>query len=48
MIEATHSCVGHRGVRKHGVGMVTTALAGLFLERPAVKEEFLLTIRGSR
>lgn len=44
MIEAWHSCVGIRGVRKPNTRMRTTALTGWFLARPAVKEEFLLSV----
>ena len=43
MVEAWHACMGIRGVRKPKAMMRTTALTGFFLERAAVKEEFLLT-----
>lgn len=46
MVEAHHMCMAIRGVRKQKARMVTTALTGLFLERPHVKEEFLLTVRN--
>lgn len=45
MVEAWHSCVGIRGVRKPGTVMRTTALAGVFLEQPDTREEFMMTIR---
>jgi len=48
MIEAAHTCVSIRGARKAGSKMITTALTGLFLDKPAVKEEFLLTLKGIR
>lgn len=43
MVEAAHDCVGCRGVRKPSVRMRTTALTGVFLTKPEVKEEFLMT-----
>ena len=49
ILEAYHSCMGLRGVRKPGASMQTTALAGIFLDRPEVKEEFLMTaLKGTR
>lgn len=48
MIEAWHACVGIRGVRKPNTRMRTTALAGLFLTKPSVKEEFLMGVLGKR
>ena len=48
MLEAWHACMGIRGVRKPEAMMRTTALTGLFLTKPEVKEEFLLTaLRGT-
>lgn len=41
VLEAWHSCMGVRGVRKPDAMMRTTALAGKFLTAPHVKAEFL-------
>ena len=43
-IVAEHMCISTRGVRHHGARTVTTKLTGLFLEDPAVKNEFLDTV----
>jgi GTP cyclohydrolase I len=48
MIEAWHACVGIRGVRKPNTRMRTTALAGFFLTKPSVKEEFLMGVLAKR
>lgn len=40
VIEARHLCMEMRGVKKHGVVTVTSALRGIFRNR-AVREEFL-------
>ncbi len=42
MVEASHGCVALRGVGKPGTKMRTTALTGIFLEKPEVKNEFLM------
>ena len=44
MMRAWHGCVACRGVQKPNVRMRTTALRGLFLDKPGVKEEFLTGI----
>ena len=41
VIEATHSCMSCRGVRKEGAVMVTSSLLGEFRTDPAVRQEFL-------
>ncbi len=48
VIEATHSCMTMRGVRKPGSTFVTSAMLGLFRERPATRAEFLSLIHASR
>ena len=49
MVEARHGCLCYRGAKKPNARMRTTALTGLFLTRPAVKEEFLLAVlRGKK
>jgi GTP cyclohydrolase I len=40
VVEGQHSCASLRGVRKHGVNMVTTARRGAFKTDPALKDEF--------
>lgn len=49
MLRARHMCQEMRGVRKAGVETVTTCLKGVFLEKPAAREEFMSIAReGSR
>ena len=45
VIEARHLCVEMRGVKKSGARTVTSALRGLFHERP-IREEFLDLLKG--
>ncbi|HEY9857202.1 MAG TPA: GTP cyclohydrolase I FolE [Stenomitos sp.] len=45
MIEARHSCMSCRGIRKEGAMMVTTAYAGEFLQ-PERRTEFLALIKA--
>lgn len=45
VIEARHLCVEMRGVEKSGVMTVTSALRGIFHERP-IREEFLDLLKG--
>jgi len=40
-IKAQHACMTTRGVEEPDAFMITTALKGIFLENPAVKQEFL-------
>ena len=44
VIEARHLCVEMRGVKKPGAVTVTSAIRGIFLEKP-VREEFLDLLR---
>ena len=46
IIEAEHSCMGCRGVRKKGSRTVTSCLRGAFLERPEARMELMALIRG--
>jgi GTP cyclohydrolase I len=48
VMEATHSCMSLRGVRKPGSRCVTSAMLGAFRDQPATRGEFLALIRGSR
>ncbi len=45
VVEATHSCMTIRGVRKPGSTFVTSAMLGSFRERHATRAEFLSLIR---
>jgi len=44
VVKATHACLSTRGVRKHGVSMVTNWMLGAFRDDPAVRQEFLTAI----
>jgi GTP cyclohydrolase I len=41
VIEAQHGCMTGRGVKTHGVSMVTSRMLGCFLENPHSREEVL-------
>lgn len=47
VIEATHSCMTIRGVKKPGARMVTSAMRGFFLADPRSRHEVLSLINGS-
>jgi GTP cyclohydrolase I len=40
-MEATHTCMAMRGVRKPGATMVTSAVRGTFKTRRATRAEFM-------
>ncbi len=40
VVEGQHSCAALRGVKKHGVNMVSTARRGEFRRTPALRDEF--------
>lgn len=44
VIEASHQCMTTRGVRQHGVSMVTSQMTGAFREDPMTRREFLAMI----
>jgi GTP cyclohydrolase IA len=48
VIEAEHSCMTLRGVRKPSSECVTSAMLGVFREQPATRAEFLALIRDGR
>ena len=41
VIEAQHGCMTGRGVRTHGVGMVTSRMLGCFLDDASSRKEVL-------
>lgn len=45
-IEATHTCLSLRGIRKESAVMVTSKLTGLFRDDPRARAEFLELIRS--
>lgn len=44
IIEGEHQCMTTRGVRKHGVSMITSRLLGQFRSDPRTRSEFLSII----
>jgi GTP cyclohydrolase I len=48
MIEAEHTCMSLRGVRKPGASTVTTQFRGLFRDDPAEQSRFLSLVRNGR
>lgn len=48
VMEAAHSCMTIRGVRKPGSVLVTSAMLGAFRDRHATRAEFLALIHGGR
>jgi len=48
IIEATHTCMTLRGVRKPGAIMVTSAMRGLFKTNPATRNEAINLLTGKK
>ena len=48
VIEAAHTCMTVRGVRKPGSAVVTSALRGLALTSPSTREEIMTLIHAPR
>jgi GTP cyclohydrolase I len=48
VLEATHSCMGLRGVRQPGAVTTTSALRGRLREDPRTRQEFLELIGRPR
>jgi GTP cyclohydrolase IA len=46
VIRASHACMTTRGVRKHGVSMVTSRMLGGFRDDAATRHEFLAAVGG--
>jgi GTP cyclohydrolase I len=44
-VSGEHTCMHMRGVRSHGT-LLTSALRGVFLEKPAARAEFLSLVQG--
>jgi GTP cyclohydrolase I len=44
IVKAVHACMSTRGVRKHGVSMVTSRMLGAFRDDPATRQEFLAAL----
>ena len=48
LIEAEHTCMSMRGVKKQGVSTVTTQFSGVFRTQPNEQVRFLTLLRGAR
>jgi GTP cyclohydrolase I len=48
MLEAEHTCMAMRGVRKQGVSTVTTQFSGVFRDDPNEQTRFFSVLRGAR
>lgn len=48
IIEAVHTCMTIRGVKKSGATMVTSAMRGGFRSRPETRAEFMAIVRHGR
>ena len=46
IIEAAHLCMTTRGVRKPGVSMVTSAMRGVFRDKPSARAEVLSLLKS--
>ena len=46
IVEAVHTCMTMRGVRKPGSKCVTSALKGVFMKNPAARSELMTLIFG--
>jgi GTP cyclohydrolase I len=44
VVRASHACMSTRGVRKHGVDMVTSRMLGAFRDDAATRQEFLAAL----
>jgi GTP cyclohydrolase I len=46
VIEAMHTCMTIRGIKKSGATMVTSAVRGGFKRRPETRAEFFAIVRS--
>jgi GTP cyclohydrolase I len=46
VLEATHTCMTIRGVRKPGAMTITSSMRGGFLDHPATRAELMALISG--
>jgi GTP cyclohydrolase I len=46
VVQAEHLCMTMRGVKKPGSSIVTSAMRGLFRQKPATRSEFLSLVQG--
>lgn len=47
VLEATHTCMTLRGVKKPGSSVVTSAMRGLFRKNVATRNELMILLKGS-
>lgn len=48
IVEADHTCMSIRGVRKPGTRTITSSMRGAFLDHPATRSELLALVFGRR
>jgi GTP cyclohydrolase I len=48
MLEAEHTCMAMRGVKKQGASTVTTQFTGIFKEKTEEQTRFLMLLRGAK
>ena len=48
IVEAAHSCMTIRGVKKPGAMTITSAMRGLFKTNPMTRNEFMALVFGHR
>jgi GTP cyclohydrolase I len=48
LVEAEHTCMSMRGVKKQGISTVTTQFSGVFRTQPDEQIRFLTLLRGAR
>jgi GTP cyclohydrolase I len=47
VLEASHSCMTIRGIKKPGAVMVTSALRGIFKSDPRSRSEVMMLLHGN-
>lgn len=48
IIEAEHTCMSGRGIKKHGSSTVTSTMRGVFEDDSALRTELMLLIKGGK